>query len=166
MTARAQADSLVGALERAHAGSPWHGPSRAEVLKGITAKQAAWRPAADAHSIWELVLHMRSWTEEVLRRAKGGVPDAPENGDWPTMPAVSAAAWRDCVTSLDSAHEALIALVRTLDDSQLAERVKHRPGDALGTAIRVRGMIRSLGEHDIYHTGQVATLKRLARGAP
>ncbi len=165
MTARPQADSLVGALERAHAGAPWHGPSRAEVLKGITAKEAAWRPAPDAHNIWELVLHMRSWTEEVLRRAKGGVPSAPEGGDWPEMPAVSAAAWRDCLKSLDAAHAALIAFVGTLDDSQLAERVRDRPGDPPGTAIRVRGMIRSLGEHDIYHTGQVAMLKRLARGA-
>jgi uncharacterized damage-inducible protein DinB len=160
-----KAASLVGALERAHDGSPWHGPSRADVLQGITAAEAAWRPAPDAHSIWELVLHMRSWTLEVLRRAQGGVPSMPEDGDWPDVPAVSEAAWRECQASLDAAHEALLAFVRTRTDEQLDTRVKDRPGDAPGTAIRLGGMIRSLGEHDIYHTGQVAMLKRLARGA-
>lgn len=160
-----KAASLVGALERSHAGSPWHGPSRADVLKGITAAEAAWRPAPDAHSIWELVLHMRSWTLEVLRRAQGGVPSMPEDGDWPKVPAVSESGWRECIASLDAAHVALLAFARTQSDEQLDTRVKDRPGDPPGTAIRLGGMIRSLGEHDIYHTGQLAMLKRLARGA-
>ena len=160
-----RAETLVAALRRVHSGEPWHGPSRADVLRDVTAAEAAWRPAPEAHSIWELVLHMRSWTQEVLRRAKGGVPGAPEAGDWPPMPSPSDTAWRECLRSVDEAHEALVAYVQGLDDARLDQRVKDRPGDPPGSAIRLRGMIRSLGEHDIYHTGQAAMLKRLARAA-
>lgn len=79
-------DRLLDLLRRAHDGTPWHGPSRADVLEDVTAAEAAWRPAPDAHTIWELVLHMRSWTREVLRRANGEVPADPVDGDFPAMP--------------------------------------------------------------------------------
>jgi hypothetical protein len=108
---------------------------------------------------------MRSWTLEVLRRTQGGVPSTPEDGDWPSVPAPTEANWRAAQLSLVAAHEALAACVRDLGERELDERVKDRPGETPGTGIRIRGMIRSLGEHDIYHTGQLAMLKRHARGA-
>lgn len=159
-------DRLLDALERAHDGSPWHGPSRADVLRDVTAAEAAWRPAPDAHTLWEVVLHMRSWTREVLRRAQGAVPAEPEDGDWPPMPVpADAAAWRECLRSLDAAHEALVRAVAAMPEDARAARVKDRPWDPPGQAITQRAMIRSLAEHDVYHTGQLALLKRLARGA-
>ncbi|MEX2182390.1 MAG: DinB family protein [Gemmatimonadaceae bacterium] len=160
-----EAERSAAALDRVHDGDPWHGPSRAAVLKGVTAAEAAFRPAPDAHSIWAIVLHMRSWTREVTRRARGGVSALPEDGDWPPPPPPTAAAWRECLQSLDAAHAELAALVRGLSDEELSARVKPRPGES-APGISIRGMIRSLGEHDIYHTGQVAMLKRLARNAP
>lgn len=162
----ASRDRLVDALQRAHDGEPWHGPSRGDVLKDVTAREAAYDPGAGVHSLWELVLHMRSWTEEVLRRAKGGTPAEPVNGDWPAMPAKrDDKAWRDALHSLDVAHEELVAFVADLPDDRRASRVADRPGEAPGTAITQRAMIRSLAEHDVYHTGQLAVLKRLARAA-
>lgn len=159
-------DRLLDALARAHAGTPWHGPSRADVLRDITAREAAWRPAVDAHTIWELVLHMRSWTREVLRRAQGEVPGDPEDGDWPTMPEpANAKAWKQTLESLDGAHSALASHVAAMDDAARAAQVKDRPWDPPGHAITQRAMIRSLAEHDVYHTGQVALMKRLARAA-
>lgn len=162
----ASSDRLLSALRRVHDGQPWHGPSRAQVLADVTATEAAWRPAAGAHSLWEIVLHMRSWTEEVRRRAEGGVPADPEVGDWPAMPTpVSEEAWRETQRSLDEAHAALARFVAAMSDDARAARVKDRPGDPPEHAITQRGMIRSLAEHDVYHTGQLALLKRLARAA-
>lgn len=159
-------DRLLDALQRAHDGAPWHGPSRADVLRDVTAAEAAWRPAAGAHSIWAIVLHMRSWTREVLRRAEGGVPGAPVDGDWPAVPAdPNEAAWSDALESLEASHAALRACVAAMDDEARAARVKDRPWDPPGQAIMQRAMIRSLAEHDVYHTGQLALLKRLARQA-
>lgn len=162
----ASSDRLLSALRRVHDGQPWHGPSRAQVLADVTAAEAAWRPADDVHTLWEIVLHMRSWTLEVLRRAEGGVPAEPREGDWPAMPApATEKAWRDTQRSLDDAHATLARFVAEMPDDARAARVKDRPGDPPGHAITQRGMIRSLAEHDVYHTGQLALLKRLARAA-
>lgn len=162
----ASSDRLLSALCRVHDGEPWHGPSRAQVLADVSAAEAAWRPAPDAHTVWEIVLHMRSWTQEVLRRAEGGVPADPVEGDWPAMPSpADDAAWHEARRSLDDAHAALARFVAQMSDEARAARVKDRPGDRPGHAITQRGMIRSLAEHDVYHTGQLALLKRLARTA-
>lgn len=159
-------DRLLDALRRAHDGQPWHGPSRSEVLRGVTAREACFRAAPDAHTIWELVLHMRSWTEEVLARARGAVPDEPAAGDWPPMPdPADETAWRETLRSLDAAHEALWRHVETMDDAARAQRVADRPDDPPDSGITQRAMIRSLAEHDVYHTGQLAILKRIARSA-
>lgn len=160
------ADRLLDALRRAHDGVPWHGPARTAVLADVTAVEAAWRPAPDAHSIWELVLHMRSWTREVLRRAQGAAPAEPVDGDWPAQPdAPTDGAWRAALDSLAAAHTDLSGFVAGMPDEARAARVKERPGDPPGQAITQRAMIRSLAEHDVYHTGQLALMKRLARGA-
>jgi uncharacterized damage-inducible protein DinB len=159
-------DRLLDALRRTHDGQPWHGPSRAEVLRDVTVADATYRAAPDAHTIWEIVLHMRSWTEEVLRRARGGVPDEPERGDWPPVPdPADESAWRATLRSLDAAHAALLAQVAAMDDAARARRVADRPGEPPESAITQRAMIRSLAEHDVYHTGQLAILKRMARAA-
>lgn len=159
-------DRLLDALRRAHDGTPWHGPSRADVLRDVTAREAAYRAAADSHSVWEIVLHMRSWTEEVLRRARGGVPAEPARGDWPAMPTpADDAAWRATLASLDAAHAELIRYVATMPESARASRVADRPDDPPESGITQRAMIRSLAEHDVYHTGQLALLKRIARAA-
>lgn len=159
-------DRLLDALRRAHDGQPWHGPSRAEVLRDVTAAEAAYRATPDAHTLWEIVLHMRSWTEEVLRRARGAAPAEPERGDWPPMPQpADDAAWRATLQSLDEVHAALLAQVAAMDDAARARRVADRPGEPPESGITQRAMIRSLAEHDVYHTGQLALLKRIARTA-
>jgi len=159
-------DRLIDSLRRVHDGEPWHGPSRADVLSDVTAREAAFRASEDSHSMWELVLHMRSWTEEVLRRARGGVPSEPARGDWPRMPTPqNDANWRATLASLDAAHEDLAAFVATMSEDARASRVKDRPGDPANSGITQRAMIRSLAEHDVYHTGQLALLKRIARAA-
>ena len=48
----------------------WTAWSRA--LEGLTAEQAAWKPAPDRHSIWQLVNHMAFWREYMANRAEGG----------------------------------------------------------------------------------------------
>lgn len=161
-------DSLIRLLRQHHAGEPWHGPSRMTLLQDVTAEMAAWHPGAGAHSIWETVLHMRSWTDEVRERAEGKVPDRtaePVGGDWPAVTDTSEAAWRTAVASLEAAHARLLAAVEEMTDAQLSARVGVTAEAPQGTGIRVRTMLRSLAEHDVYHCGQVSLLKRLARAA-
>jgi len=159
-------DRLLDSLRRAHDGTPWHGPSRADVLEDVTAEEAAWGGAAAAPPPPGGVLHMRSWTREVLRRAKGEVPADPADGDFPPMPVpADATAWVETLRSLDESHAALVAYVVAMNNERRAARVAARPGEDARRTLTQRVMIRSLAEHDVYHTGQLALMKRLARGA-
>jgi uncharacterized damage-inducible protein DinB len=131
-----------------------------EVLTGISAADAAVPPLPAAHSIWEIVLHMTAWTAEVTRRLEGGEPSLPREGDWPPVPVVSEASWKAAVRALELAHENLL---RTLEDFP-EERLSAMVGDArdlpLGTGVSFEAMLRGLLYHHVYHTGQLALLKK------
>lgn len=163
---RTEVEEIIYQLRRVHDGEPWHGPSRAEILSDVTAEEADWEPGAGAHGIWGQVLHMRSWTREVTARTLGKIPDGnPVGGDWPDRDDVSARAWREAIESLEAAHRELIAVIETLPPSRLHEFVGATSEKPQGTGISIATMLTSLAEHDLYHSGQVSLLKRLARAA-
>jgi uncharacterized damage-inducible protein DinB len=155
----AEKDDILTELRLAHDGEPWHGPSRARVLADVTLEEAVRRPGArGGHTIWELVLHMRAWTREVARRVREGSPGVPEEGDYPATGKPSAEAWRAAVESLDAAHADITAAIGDLGDTQLDERVGGSAGGAT-----YRAMLHGLAQHDAYHTGQIAILKKIYR---
>ena len=55
--------------------------------------------------------------------------------------------------------------MRSIPETRLAKKVGATRDAPLGTGVSHRAMILSLADHDIYHTGQLALLKRLARAA-
>lgn len=157
-------DALVAELRHAHAGDPWHGPSRAAVLADVGAEEAARRPPGGAHSIWELVLHMTSWTDEVVRRLRGGAPGLPEAGDFPPVPpAPTEDAWAAARRGLDDAHARLVEAVQTFPSARLGEPVGATRDAPLGTGVSYGAMVRGVLQHDAYHSGQMAVLKRILR---
>ncbi|HEX5830655.1 MAG TPA: DinB family protein, partial [Gemmatimonadaceae bacterium] len=164
--ARHEIDQLGRELAAAHAGDPWHGPSRAAVLANVGAADAARRPAGGAHSMWEIVLHMTAWTSEVARRLRGGTPAEPAAGDWPAAPAGDAAtadAWNAARAALDAAHAELLAALRQLPAEQLEAVVGEGRDAPLGTGVTYGAMVRGLLQHDAYHSGQIAILRRVQR---
>ena len=156
---------LVDQVERAHAGDPWHGSSRASLLADVTSEEARRRPAPAVHSIWELVLHMTAWTQEVTRRLQGHRAALPEMGDWPPVPAASDdKSWRAAIHALDDAHVALRAAAGAVDASRLGAPVNDERNRELGTGVTLAQTINGLVQHDAYHSGQIATVKKILRG--
>ena len=161
-----QLSFLLDQLERVHAGDPWHGSSRADLLADVTAEEARRSPAAGSHSIWQLVLHMTAWTREVTRRMQGEQAAAPDIGDWPPLPATpDERAWRAAVAALDASHANLLNAVRAIDASRLSTHVGDARNAALGTGVTYAQTINGLVQHDAYHSGQVAFAKKLLRAA-
>src|SRR5262252_5840386 len=62
---------LLALLDEAYSKKTWHGPNLRQSLKGVSAKQAAWRPGRGRHNIWELAVHAAYWKYAVRRRIEG-----------------------------------------------------------------------------------------------
>lgn len=155
-------DALLDQIRRTHAGDPWYGAPRMQFLRGLPAAEASLRPAGSNHSVWELVLHMTAWTEEVRHRLAGRSPGEPMDGDWPTVPkAAKETAWASALLRLERAHGALIADVERLGPADLDRLVGDTREPALGTGVTVSAMLVGLAQHDAYHTGQLALLRQL-----
>jgi uncharacterized damage-inducible protein DinB len=139
---------------RAFEGGAWHGPAVLELLAGVTAAQAAARPLAAAHSIWEVTLHIATWKSIVARRVKGEVvKDVATEVDWPPVTAIGEAEWLETLNRLRTAHQDLRATLRSLDEAQLDERPYP---EASPRHVQLHGAI----QHDLYHAGQIALLKK------
>ena len=157
-----EADRLIDQFRRAHDGDPWHGSPVRTILEGVTHTQAAARPAPDAHSIWELVLHMTGWRNEVARRARAGKPAAePEDGDYPKIGEPSAARWLAALDALDAAHRNLVEVSRTTDDEQMRRPTNDPRNRPLGTGVTYYELLHGIVQHDAYHAGQTALLKKM-----
>ena len=164
-------DPMVGALldqiRQTHAGNPWYGTPRTRFLEGLSAERAAHRPAGCPHSIWELVLHMTSWTNEVRRRLGGAAPAMPAEGDWPAIDEASEEAWSRAKDALAAAHAALVSDAERLTPQELARHVGAQRDAPIGAGLNGARMLVGLAQHDAYHIGQLALVRRLldAEGA-
>jgi uncharacterized damage-inducible protein DinB len=157
---------IAGQIRMAHDGSAWHGPGLSEILTDVDAADAAARPVAGAHTIWELVLHMTAWTREVARRLEGGEPSLPAEGDWPLVGPVSDRSWDTARAALAEAHDALARSVDGFPAARLAAGVGAQRDAPLGTGVSFAEMLHGLAQHDAYHGGQVSLLKKALAGGP
>jgi uncharacterized damage-inducible protein DinB len=155
----AELDRIIDQLQRAFDGDAWHGPSVIAALSGVTTQQAVAHPIPQAHSIWQIVLHLISWKNEVRRRLGGAEPASPIEGDWPEAGRRDPAAWSATIATLRDAHAALIAGARKLTDERLNEMVGSKRDAALGTGT-FYVLLHGSAQHDIYHAGQISLLKK------
>jgi hypothetical protein len=139
-------------LDEGYEKKAWHGPNLKQSINGVTAKQAAWRPHAGRHNIWEETLHAAYWKYAVRQRIAGGKRGSfalkgsnffarPEKGK------LNEAAWRADKKLLDQEHRALRAAVA---------KVLRTPQPA-----KLMRMLYGVAFHDVYHAGQIRLLRRL-----
>jgi uncharacterized damage-inducible protein DinB len=155
----AERDRLLDELRRAWDGDPWHGDPVRRVLEGITAQQAAARPLPQAHGVWELVLHMTSWTREVTRRLRDRVAREPEDGDWPA-PGTGEGEWNAALDALARAHAGLVAAVAAFPPAELDHVMGEERDRPLGAGVTYAVMLHGIAQHHAYHAGQIALLRK------
>ena len=145
---------LLALLDEAYEKKTWHGPNLKQSIKGVTARQAAWRPGPGRHNIWELTLHAAYWKYTVRRRMEGGKRGSfalkgsnffarPETGK------LNEKAWRADKELLEREH---IALRKSIS----------RASSALKAA-NLRKSFYGIAFHDVYHAGQIRLLRRLMK---
>jgi len=141
-------------LRNAFEGNAWHGPALLELLAEVDPATAASHPLPETHSIWELVLHVAAWDDAVNRRIverKALQLKAAKN--FPPVKDKSAAAWKQAVDHLKKTHAALVKTAAGLSDKRLGERVP-------GKKYNIRFMLDGVVQHELYHAGQIAILKK------
>jgi DinB family protein len=143
---------VLALLDEAFSKKTWHGPNLRQSLKGVTARQAAWRPAPGRHNIWEEALHAAYWKYAVRRRLEGNKRGSfilkgsnfftrPEKGT------ATEAAWRADRAILENEHRAMVQTIRKVLRSSGARKYLR--------------MLYGVAFHDVYHAGQIRLLRRL-----
>jgi uncharacterized damage-inducible protein DinB len=157
VTTMREAERIADQLRRSLQGEAWHGPALLELLRDVKAEEAAARPVAGAHSIWDLVDHATAWSLFVERRLRGEEYDVSDAENFPAGAEVSEACWEESRGRLIAATEAVRERVMRLDEAQLAHTVA-------GKKFSVYVLLHGLVQHNLYHAGQIALLKRALRG--
>ncbi|MGH7530560.1 MAG: DinB family protein [Gemmatimonadales bacterium] len=161
MSVDARIRLLLETVDQAFRAPAWHGTPLRGTLRGVSARQALWRPGRDGnrHNIWELTLHTAYWKCLVRRRVLRDPAIAfPRPGaNWPALPdRPDDAAWRRDRTLLDQQHALLVRAIARLDPGQLERR-------GWRSRWRVKQELYGIASHDLYHAGQIQLIKRLMR---
>lgn len=149
-----EAARITEQLRNAFDGNAWHGPALLELLADIDPATAASHPLPETHSIWELVLHIAAWDNAVNRRiVEGKALQLKAAQNFPPVKDKSSAAWKKSVAHLKQTHAALIKTAAGLSEKRLNERVP-------GKKYNIRFMLDGVVQHELYHAGQIAILKK------
>jgi hypothetical protein len=143
---------ILAVLDEAYEKRTWHGPNLKQSIRGLTARDAAWRPAAGRHNVWELTLHAAYWKYALRRRIEGGQRGSfalkgsnffarPERGKENEF------AWAEDKKLLEREHRALRASVQKVLQTRRGEKLLPQ--------------LWGIAFHDIYHAGQIRMLRRL-----
>ena len=137
---------------------PWHGgPTLMGSLRGVDAKQAAWKPAPGRHSIWELAIHIAYWNYSVRRyldpAAPKGFGRSPAN--WPVIDDTSENQWKTDIAFIKKEHDLLIEAINKFPAGRLNQKSDSKKGWTY------RQLLDGVAAHDTYHIGQIQLMKRL-----
>ena len=143
---------LLQIIDAGYEKRAWHGPNLKQSLRGISAKEASWRPGPGRHNIWEIVLHAAYW-KYIVRRRLVGAPRGSfslAGSNWFPAPAkASDEAWKRDRALLEQEHGKLRDAIAGLGDPSLRQAPL--------------AWLYGIAFHDVYHAGQIQLLKRLLR---
>ena len=127
------------------------------LLDGVSAQQAAAHPIPGAHSIWELTMHIEAWERACLRRLNGDPARLTDEEDWRPIDDKSDAAWESTKQQLVDTHRELLDAITKTDESRLNEPVITNADTPFSSVyVTLHGGV----QHDLYHAGQIAMLKK------
>jgi uncharacterized damage-inducible protein DinB len=144
---------IIDQMDRAFSGDAWHGPSLMSLLDGLSADDASKHSVPSAHSVWELVLHSAAWKTIAQHRLAGETVEVTTERDWPPVWEVTDVAWKRSIETLSESHKRLRKVAEGLKEDQLEENAG---GSNYSRYVLLHGVI----QHDLYHAGQIAILKK------
>ena len=155
--------SIIRNLQNTLNGEPWFGRAVYTILEEVDGSKVYIKPAGTAerpdnsgHSLIELLYHMITWAGFTLGKldnnADPGLTQS-EDLDWREIDR-NVHTWQAGLEKFRKIHEKIIVILETKDDSFLSGMVE-------GRKFNYRFMLNGLIQHNIYHLGQVAYVKKL-----
>lgn len=148
---------IIKSFESTLSGQPWFGRGVYEILGETDESIVNMTPNDNSHSLLELLWHMCTWAEFTLASLEGRSKDEMaviEKNDWRELNPVLHS-WKNGVNELKSIHSKVIeCLSKKEDDSFLGDMVPTRQ-------YNFRFMLNGLVQHNIYHLGQIAYVKKM-----
>lgn len=149
--------SIIRNLQNTLDGDPWYGRPVYAILREVDSSVAYHKPTPGPHSLIDLLYHMLTWAEFTLKRIeKNRIDDldAFEKLDWREIdPLIHD--WDEGLAAFIATNQQIIALLHSKEDSFLNETVDYRD-------YNFRYLLNGIIQHNIYHIGQVAYVKKLA----
>src|SRR5436190_2594925 len=148
---------IIKNFEATLSGQPWFGRAVYEILGEADESKVQTKPNGTEHSMIELLWHMNTWAEFAL----GGL----ENRTVEQMKTIEANDWRDIDPKTHTWKEGVEQLKAT--HNKIIEILKQKEDDIfLGDIVPLRKynfrfLLNGLIQHNIYHLGQVAYLKKM-----
>ncbi|HMJ48300.1 MAG TPA: DinB family protein [Ferruginibacter sp.] len=136
-----------------YAGDPWIDVTIINVLQNITPEDAVRKVLPPLNSIWEIVAHMVSWRENVLKRVKGKIMKSPADNYFSPLTDTSPAAWKALLKKLDASQTKWINLLRKFNEKEFS--TIYPPNNR-----NYYGNIHGIIQHDAYHLGQIVILAK------
>jgi uncharacterized damage-inducible protein DinB len=143
-------ERLLDQHNRAYGGEAWHGPALRQLLEDVTEEQARAHPVDGLHSIAEVVAHIRATMDMVSERLAGTPRELTTAEDWSDVTRTS---WPAALEELDNAASRVSDAVARLTPEDLDQLV-------VGKDYTVYVMVHGVIQHNLYHAGQIALLKK------
>ena len=142
-------------LNENFSGEPWFGRNIQVILGEINEEIASQKPSGQ-HSILELLYHMINWrlfTISRLEKSSSTIKSFEEN-DWQVLDHNDKSLWQKGIEQLNMTQHKLVYLLKSMNDEELQNPVHERDYEN-------RTLINGIIQHDIYHLGQIAYIKKM-----
>ena len=146
-------ERLIRLFENLYAGSPWIDVTILGTVAKIQARQAAKR-VENCNTIWEILVHLIAWRENVLKRLQGEIITTPANNYIFTVEDTSGPAWEKTLQALEHSQEKWVNFLQEYDIEKLNSPY---PPNQLTHYEHIQGIL----QHDAYHLGQIVLLLKL-----
>jgi hypothetical protein len=160
--AHTKREQILALVEEGFQKPAWHGPNLRGALRGVSVKEAVWRPGENRHNIWELAVHAAYWKYAVTKRLTGSKKhEFPEKGRnffareaKNTSRSQAEKHWKRDLALLAKTHKDLRKAIATLKESDFEQPCR-------GSRQTVIQNAAGVAMHDVYHAGQIQLLRKL-----
>lgn len=136
----------------------WLAPLQA-VIQGMSAKEAAWKPDEESHSVWQIIVHIAYWNKRSLHRFKGLQLEKIQEDNNETFrydeTNVTDAAWQKTIDDFNSLMTDMAGTIAGASEEKLLSLVSKKYPSPWYS------LFLNTNIHNAYHAGQIVTLRKI-----